>query len=51
MKCFGGLCEFGLTEINCWAKMHVGNTDCMNSFEKVASVFTDACSNRKKNCN
>lgn len=29
--------------INCLAKMHVDNSDCMKSFEKVASVFTDAC--------
>ncbi len=33
--------EYG--KIICLAKMHVGNADCMKSFEKVASVLTDAC--------
>ncbi len=28
---------------NCLAKMRVGDADCMKSFEKVASVLTDAC--------
>lgn len=29
--------------MNYLAKMHVGNADCVKSFEKVASVLTDAC--------
>ena len=36
-------------EINCLAKMHVGNADCTQRFEKAASVLTNAyCQLKKK---
>ena len=35
--------EAGFIEMNCLAKMHVGNAHCVKSFEKVSSVLTDAC--------
>ena len=35
-------------EINCLAKMHIGSADCVERFEKVALVLTNACYNWKK---
>ncbi len=44
--------SFG-AEINCLVKIRVGNADCMNSFENVASVLNNVCyqliKNGKKN--
>ncbi len=30
------------------AKIHVGNADCLNSFENVVSVLNNACQQLKK---
>ncbi len=31
------------SEINCLAKIHDGNADCMNSFENMVCVLNNAC--------
>ncbi len=38
-------------EINCLAKMHVGNADCMKSFDNVTSVLTECMLAIEKICN
>jgi len=45
MSLFGDIYKvFCWSEINCLAKIHPGNADCMKSYENVASVLTNAYS-------